>query len=249
MTDEEAATHEVSLPGMLQDMVLETADVDEFLSRLAQLAADHFSSRDNNVLCAVTLLRPRTKATIASSSEDAAAMDQVQFRFDDGPCLRAAREGQIYVVSNFATDTRFGGYSLAATEHGIHSALGIPIPLDGFAAAGLNLYAPQTEVFGTEEVAAAEELAREMSRSLRLAVRLANLNQVSAQLKDAMSSRTAIDVAAGIIMAQNRCGHDTAMSILKAASNGRNVKLHQVATAVIEGIGQQAPETHFQSKF
>lgn len=239
--------NDVSLPGMLQDMVLESADVDEFLSRLAQMAADNFSSSDNNVLCAVTLLRPQTKTTIASSSQDAAAMDQVQFRFDDGPCLRAAREGQIYVVSDFSTDTRFGGYSKAATEYGIHSALGIPIPLDGFAAAGLNLYAPQREAFGTQEIAAAEGMAQEMSRALRLAVRLAHLTQVSAQLKAAMSSRTAIDVAAGIIMAQNRCGHDTAMGILKAASNGRNMKLHQVATAVIEAIGQQAPETHFKS--
>ena len=247
MTDEEAVTSEVSLPGMLQDMVLESADVDTFLSRLAQLAADKFSSRDNNVLCAVTLLRPRTKATIASSSQDAAAMDQVQFRFDDGPCLRAAREGQIYAVSDFTTDTRFGGYSKAATDHGIHSALGIPIPLDGLAAAGLNLYAPQTDAFGTEEVLAAEGMAQEMSRALRLAVRLAHLTEVSTQLKAAMSSRTAIDVAAGIIMAQNRCGHDTAMSILKAASSGRNMKLHQVAAAVIGGIGQQVPETHFQS--
>lgn len=228
-------------------MVLESSDVDEFLSRLAQLAADKFSSRNNNVLCAVTLLRPQTKTTIASSSQDAAAMDQVQFRFDDGPCLRAAREGQIYVVSDFTTDTRFGGYSQAAMDHGIHSALGVPIPLDGFAAAGLNLYAPQTAAFGTEEVLAAEGMAQEMSRALRLAVRLAHLTEVSAQLKAAMGSRTAIDVAAGIIMAQNRCGHDTAMSILKAASSGRNMKLHQVATAVIEGIGQQVPETHFQS--
>lgn len=247
VTAEEAVMNEVSLPGMLQDMVLESADVDEFLTRLAKLAAEKLSTGANGVLCAVTLLRPRTKATIASSSESAEAMDKVQFRFDDGPCLRAAREGQVYVVSDFATDTRFAGYSAAAIENGIHSALGLPIQLDGFAAAGLNLYAPQADAFGAEEILAAEALALEASRSLRLAVRLAHLSDVSEQLRAAMSSRTSIDVAAGIIMAQNRCGHDTAMSILKAASSGRNMKLHQVATAVIEGIGQQVPETHFQS--
>ncbi|WP_461171192.1 GAF domain-containing protein [Arthrobacter sp. Z1-15] len=247
MTDEKTAINVVSLPGRLQDMVLESADVDVFLSGLAQLAADHFSATDNNVLCAVTLLRPQTRTTIASNSQNAAVMDQVQFRFDDGPCLRAAREGLVYVVSDFTTDARFGGYSKAATEHGIHSALGVPIPLDGLAAAGLNLYAPKTEAFGDKEVVAAEGMAQEMSRALRLAVRLAHMTEASQQLKAAMSSRTSIDVAAGIIMAQNRCSHDTAMSILKAASNGRNMKLHLVVAAVIEAIGQQTPETHFKS--
>ena len=247
VTREEPVINEVSLPGMLQDMVLESTDVDDFLTELAKLAAQRFSSSGSEVLCAVTLLRPRNKATIASSSEAAQVMDEVQYRFDDGPCLRAAREGQIYVVSDFATDTRFAGYSKAATDHGIRSALGIPIPLDGFAAAGLNIYAPKTDAFGSGEILAAEEMAREASRSLRLAVRLAHLADVSEQLKAAMSSRTTIDVAAGIIMAQNRCSHDTAMSILKAASSGRNMKLRDVAAAVVASIGQHSPETHFQA--
>ena len=247
VTGEEAVLNGVSLPGMLQDMVLESAGVDEFLTRLAKLAARKMSTEDNAVLCAITLLRPRTKATIASSSDSAEAMDQVQFRFDDGPCLRAAREGQTYVVTDFATDTRFAGYSRAATDHGIRSALGVPIPLDGFAAAGLNLYAPHPDAFGADSVLAAEEMAGEISGALRLAVRLAHLTEVSEQLKAAMSSRTTIDVAAGIVMAQNRCSHDTAMSILKAASSGRNMKLHDVAAAVLTSIGQQSPETHFQA--
>ena len=61
-----------------------------------------------------------------------------------------------------------------------------------------------------------------------------------------MTSRTTIDVAAGIIMAQNRCSHETAMSILKAASSGRNLKVAEIATAVVTSIGQQVPRTHFE---
>jgi AmiR/NasT family two-component response regulator len=62
-----------------------------------------------------------------------------------------------------------------------------------------------------------------------------------------MNSRTTIDVAAGIIMGQNRCSHDTAMTILKAASSGRNVKLADIAAAVVASIGQGLPETHFDA--
>ncbi len=235
------------LPGVLQDMVLESADVNEFLDALAKLAADVLSVDGAEVFCCVTLLRPRTKGTVASSNEQALLMDEVQYSFDDGPCLRAAREGQVYVVADFTSEERFGGYARAIADHGLRSALGVPIPLDGLAAAGLNLYSARPGAFDEQVIATAAELAREASKSLRMAVRVAQLAETGEQLKAAMSARTTIDVAAGIIMGQNRCSHETAMTILKAASNGRNKKLADVAAAVLTSIGQQAPTTHFES--
>lgn len=238
---------EVSLPGMLQDMVLESSDVNEFLGGLAKLASDALSSEGNEVFCGVTLLRPRSKGSVASSSEQAQSMDEVQYQFDDGPCLRAAREGQVYVVADFLTESRFGDYTKAITDHGIRSALGVPIPLDGLAAAGLDLYSTRPDAFDEAVITAAVDLAREASKSLRMAVRVAHLADTGEQLRAAMNSRTTIDVAAGIIMGQNRCSHDTAMTILKAASSGRNRKLVDIAAAVVTSIGQQLPETHFEA--
>jgi GAF domain-containing protein len=219
--------------------------VKDFLTNLAGLAAEKFSSSGSEVLGAVTLLRPRAKATVASSSEHARQLDEVQYAFNDGPCLRAAREEKTFTVTDFRTETRFGGYPEAIADHGILAALGVPIPLDGDAQAGLNLYAPTADYFTADRVAAAEVLAREASRSLRTAVRIAKLTDTSENLKAAMSSRTTIDLAAGIIMAQNRCSHDTAISILKAASSGRNIKLNLVAASVVNSINQQVPRTHF----
>ncbi|WP_223263106.1 GAF and ANTAR domain-containing protein [Arthrobacter sp. NamB2] len=238
---------EVSLPGMLQDMVLDSADVNEFLEGLAKVAASELSTEGREVFSGITLLRPRSKGSVASSSEQAQRMDEVQYQFDDGPCLRAAREGQVYTVSDFRTEPRFGNYTRAIAEHGIRSALGVPIPLDGLAASGLNLYSTRPDAFDDAAIAEAVELAREASKSLRMAVRIAHLADTASNLKAAMNSRTTIDVAAGIIMGQNRCSHETAMTILKAASSGRNKKLADVAAAVVTSIGQQVPETHFDA--
>ncbi len=240
------AVDEVPLAGMLQDMVLESIDVEEFLTNLAKLAAGKFSSRGEEVLGAVTLLRPRSKTTVASSSDHARRMDEVQYAFDDGPCLRAAREEKTYTVTDFRTETRFGEYTHAISGQGLLSALGIPIPIEDDARAGLNLYAPTANYFTAQDIAEAEVLAREASKSLRMAVRIAKLTDTSEHLKTAMSSRTVIDVAAGIIMGQNRCSHDTAMTILKAASSGRNIRLNAVAAKVVESLGQEAPSTHFE---
>ncbi|WP_434995278.1 GAF and ANTAR domain-containing protein [Arthrobacter sp. Ld5] len=246
MTDQQILG-ELSLPGMLQDMVLDSSDINEFLDGLARLAADTLSGPDRNVMCGVTLLRSRFTGTVASSSEQAKLMDEVQYAFDDGPCIRAARDGQVYSVDDFLQEERFGDYTAAIAGHGIRSAIGVPIPLDGHAAAGLNLYAARPHAFDDDAIAAAVQLATEASRFLRMAVRVAHLTDTGEHLRAAMSSRTTIDVAAGIIMGQNRCSHEAAITILKAASSGRNVKLAEVAAAVITSIGQQLPETHFVS--
>jgi GAF domain-containing protein len=227
--------------------VLESSDIQHFLDGLVKVAAEALSSNGTEMLCGITLLRPRAKGTVASSSEHALLMDEIQYQFDDGPCLRAAREGQIYVVADFRQETRFGAYPKAISEHGLLSALGVPIPLDGLAAAGLNFYSSEPRAFDEAMIAAASDLAREASQSLRMAVRVAHLTDTGEQLREAMSSRTTIDVAAGIIMGQNRCSHETAMTILKAASSGRNMKLAEIASAVVTSIGQQPPETHFDA--
>jgi hypothetical protein len=237
---------DVFVPGMLQDMVLESSDVEQFLTNLAKLAAERFSSPDAEVLAAVTLLRPRIETTVASSNDQARKMDEIQYAFDDGPCLRAARRGTVHTVADFRTETRFGQYPEAIAGHGILSVLGVPIPLDGDAHAGLNLYASTAGHFTAEDTIEAEVLARQASQALRTAVRIAKAVNTSTHLTAAMNTRTIIDVAAGIVMAQNRCSHDTAMTILKAASSGRNIKLNAVAAAVVvQSLGQKMPTTHF----
>ncbi|MBG6182513.1 hypothetical protein IWX65_000446 [Arthrobacter sp. CAN_A214] len=144
-------------------------------------------------------------------------------------------------------DQRWPEYQDAIAEHGIRSILGVPIPLNGDANCALNLYATTPRAFPDDAVLTAETFAREASASLRLAVRIAQLTETSDNLRSAMTSRTTIDLAAGIIMGQNRCSHDAAMTILKAASSARNTKLRDVATQVLASVGQQPPETHFDN--
>jgi GAF domain-containing protein len=236
-----------AVPGLLQDMVLDSPDVEGFLADLASLAADHFTGTGQQVFCGITLLRPRKTHTVASSSAQALRMDEVQYAFGDGPCLTAARTNEAVYVPNIHHEPRWPEYLAAIAGHGIGSILGVPIPLDGDAASGLNLYSTHPSGFDDTARHAAGVFAREASQSLRLAVRIANLTDTAENLKAAMDSRTTIDVAAGIIMAQNRCSQDTAMMILKAASSARNTKLRDVAAAVVASTGHSAPSANFQN--
>ena len=57
--------------------------------------------------------------------------------------------------------------------------------------------------------------------------------------------RNAVIMAVGIIMAQNRCSQLEAFEILKTASSTRNSKLHDVAAAVVNSLGQGPARTHY----
>ncbi|MBG6185375.1 GAF domain-containing protein [Arthrobacter sp. CAN_A214] len=231
---------------LLQDMVLASEHVQQFLDGLVTIASAAFTSAYGEVFCGVTLLRPRSMASVASSSDEARLMDEVQYGFDDGPCLRAAREGNTVHIPDFRTESRFPQYREAIAGHGIRSALGIPIRLEAGASAGLDFYSTEPNAFTDTSIAVAEGIARDASKSLRLAVRIATLDDASEQLRAAMESRTAIDLAVGAIMGQNRCSQDEAVAILRTASNGRNIKLRDLADNLLASLGQTGPvRTHF----
>ena len=232
--------------GLLQDLVLDSHDVEEFLTKLVTIAGRTLSAEDDEVLCGVTLLRERSKTTIASNGPAAQTMDELQYSFNDGPCLRAAREDAVHYVCDVAREERFPAFCRAIARNGIKSALGVPIPLEGDARAALNFYSPLVNAFSEDAVAAAQRFAEEVSASLRLAVRIAGLTDSTADMRAAMESRTTIDLAAGVIMGQNRCSQDAAMEILKLASSSRNIKLRDVAASVLESLGQGPVRTHFE---
>ncbi|MHA7284430.1 ANTAR domain-containing protein [Arthrobacter sp. TMS2-4] len=251
MPDERELAREVeqdTVTALLQDLVMESDDVQEFLTGLVTIASEAFSGAYGEVLCGVTLLRPHSMVTVASSSEEAQRMDEIQYGFDDGPCLRAAREGETVHIADFLTETRFPEYRKAIAANGIRSALGVPIRLDAGASAGLDFYSTEAHTFDEKAIAVAEGLARDASRSLRLAVRIAHLGEEARNRQTAMESRTAIDMAVGAIMAQNRCGQDEAIGILRRASNSRNVKLKDLSEGILTSLGHTGPiRTHFTS--
>jgi GAF domain-containing protein len=232
----------------LQDMVLHTTDAGEFLNQLAVFTAETFSAPGQELFCGITLIRPRKAETVASSNEEAQRLDEVQYRFGDGPCLTAAREHTlVHIPDTLHSAQRWPDY-LSAIEHlGVRSILGVPLLLDGQADAGVNLYSRQPNSFRAATISAVQAYATQASKAVRLAVRMAALSDAKEDLEAAMSSRTVIDLAVGIIMAQSRCGQEAAVGILKRASSSRNMKLRDVAAAVVASTSQDSVQTHFES--
>ena len=66
-----------SLSEYMQDLVLDTGDVEEFLDELVRFSVQALS-RDTEIPCGITLLRHRKAGTVASSSAEAKITDEIQ---------------------------------------------------------------------------------------------------------------------------------------------------------------------------
>lgn len=233
--------------GRLDEFVLASSQVEDFLRDLAVFAANDLSWPGSAVSCGVTLVRHKRPTTVASSDERARAMDEVQYKAKDGPCLSAIREGGTVHVPDLANDRRWPDYGAAVGEDKINSVLAVPFLAEKGARAALNLYAEGSHAFSDESIRRAEDFALHASTSLRLALRIAQLTDARNDLTEAMKSRTTIDLAAGVIMAENRCSQEDAMNILKKASSSRNIKLRDVAAAVLASISNEPVKTNFDA--
>jgi putative methionine-R-sulfoxide reductase with GAF domain len=140
----------------LQSLILESQDIGEFLDGLAHFSAQSLSTAGDEVLCGITLLRDRKAATVASSSEYARKMDEIQYSFGDGPCMTASREQITIHVPDLHVEQRWPEYAATVLEHGVRSILAVPFNLEGDARAALNLYSEQIGRFDSSALEKAE---------------------------------------------------------------------------------------------
>ncbi|MEF3120641.1 GAF and ANTAR domain-containing protein [Kocuria flava] len=230
----------------LQDLLLESEDIAGFLEEFTRTMAAAFSGGGQSH-CAVTLIRHRRGTTVASSSPEAALLDEVQYGFEEGPCLTAVRERRTVHVPDLRTDGRWPAYAEAAGKVGVRAVLGVPFELEDEAQAGFNVYAERPGAFDDDTVRTVQREVLLASKGLRLAVRLARHREEREDLRAAMRSRTPIDLAVGIVMGQNRCSQERAVEILKAASSHRNVKLSDLAADLVATVGRGPAATHFEA--
>src|SRR6202012_616808 len=128
----------------LQDALLSTQSVEQFLHELADLAA---RLGEGGLSCGMTMQPSGRPVTVACSDPLAAQVDEVQYRLDDGPCLQALREKRLLRIGDTAEQARGPGFGAEAAPHGIRSCLAPPLTGDGKPVGALNLYARAASAF------------------------------------------------------------------------------------------------------
>jgi hypothetical protein len=230
----------------LQSILVGSENGVEFLSGLSSLAAAAVSEAAGDAIeCAVTLKVKRRPATAAGSSARAIELDHIEQELGDGPCIRALREMAPVIIDDVDRDPRWQALNRRLAEHNVRSTLGVPLEITGDASAALNFFATKPGVFTADVYDKAVGFAAAAHNTLNLSVRINNAQSRADDLEAAMQSRTAINLACGVIMAQNRCSQEDAMEILTKVSSNRNRKLRDVASELIEQLSGSSARTHF----
>lgn len=222
----------------LQAILVDSMAVEEFVAGVAERAAQRVAPHTH---VSVTLVRQGHPTTVASSDARAAACDEVEYAAGSGPCLTAIEERRTIAVAEISEETRWRAWRNAALGEGFRSSAALPASVYEGVDMALNLYSEDRDAWDGPAMARAELYAEEVGRALMLCLRATEQARVNTELRAALASRATIDQAMGVIMAQNRCSADEAFAVLRRASQHRNVKLRDVAAAVIQGITGVAP--------
>lgn len=221
----------------LQSLLLDSPSLDAFLTDVAKLAAAVVPSAS----CGITARRDGRPLTVASSDARAEEVDEVQYGADEGPCLQTLRTGAAVDVPDLSTDGRWPKYQPHALDHGVRSSLSLPLAVDGSTVGALNLYGYQPAAFDGAARRQVELFAAQAAAALTLVLRTIGLVEDRANLEQALISRTVIDQAVGILMAQQGCTGDEAFGLLRAHSQNNNRKLRDVAADLITRVTGRPP--------
>jgi GAF domain-containing protein len=184
----------------------------------------------------VTVLRDDNPDSLAWTDRHTLAVDRAQYGTGEGPCLEAARSGQVQRVSVPDVAQRWPAFAEAAAELGIGSYLSAPLFIDDEYHGSLNLYGKQSHGFLELDAALLELYTTAAKAALRNARRYLHARRHTAELQQALTSRAAIDQAKGILMAAHRIGSDDAFTMLVDRSQRENRKLRDLAEEFVDKV-------------
>ena len=223
----------------LQGLLLTAPEVETFLREVACLAAELV---DPLASVGITVRYGGELLTVASSDDRAALIDGEQYLVGRGPCLEALTSGRVVEVKDQRVETRWGAYVDLARGHGVLSTLSLPLFIDERAIGALNLYSSErVDAFVGDVRQRALEFAERASAALTLAIRYDAQAKTAHQLEQALASRTVIDQAIGILMAQQACDAHTAFELLRRHSQNNNRRLREVAQDLITHVSGRPP--------
>ena len=209
------------------------------LTRIAGLAVQAVPGAQG---AGLTLLEQDRPQTVVATDAFVHEVDDVQYGVGEGPCLLAVAEGRTIASGNLGGDPRWPRFGPRAGRLGVHSALSIPLLVDGMPIGVLNVYARPRDGFGPDAAGLGEAFAGPAAVSVANAKSLAQAERLVGQLSEALRSRAEIDQAIGIVMSRTGGTSEQAFTRLRVSSQQRNVKLHQVARELVAEAVARARE-------
>ncbi|MFI6044664.1 GAF and ANTAR domain-containing protein [Nocardia sp. NPDC051321] len=219
---------------------------DEVAESLCAIADAVARMLPNHPMAGVTLVHGHGTIVGGSSAAHAMLVEETQRSEGYDPCLQAIDTAQQVSVHDVAAEHRWGGYSNRMLAFGVKSIYAQPLSVDGAAVGALSLYSTQPNGFTDRIRRAADLTAEHLGVLLAVATDTARQAELTEQLRATLASRSTIDQALGILMAERRCDRDAAFEVLRRRSQQRNVRVADLAVEMIRTVTGRAPAApHF----
>jgi GAF domain-containing protein len=178
-------------------------------------------------LVGISVVHPGGIDTPAGSDEALNRIDELQFKLKEGPCFDALRSHETVQSGDLATDRRWPKWGpLVSKEIGVASIVSYRLFTTEDTLGALNLYSRRPDAFDTDDVYNGQALAAHVAIALAA-------SQNAAHLELAITNRTVIGQAEGILMERFGITAEQAFAVLRRVSQGRNVKHNHVAEELV----------------
>jgi GAF domain-containing protein len=204
-------------------------DESELLQIAVDLAVRIINGGDH---AGISVVQGRERSTRVASDDVVRRGDALQYQLDEGPCLDAVRWQETVISRNLGEEARWPEWTpRAVSVLGVKAMMSLwlnasvnPDRTDSYGA--LNLYSDSIDPFGPNEYAIAQGLAAQIS------VALAAHREIRGR-GIAMSSRTIIGQAEGILMERLGIDADQAFTYLRRVSQSENRKLIMICHEIV----------------
>jgi GAF domain-containing protein len=204
-------------------------------SLLQQVADLTKTVMPGNPETSVLLLVRDRPTTVVSTGQLATDLDERQYERGHGPCLHAARTGELTEIADTRTDRRWPDYTPRAAERGNLSSLSIPLTIDEDeqVSGALNIYAREPGAFDADARAAATGFAPYAAIAVANMHAYDSARNMAEHLQVALETRAVIDQAKGILMERHKLTADQAFQVLSRASMNSNRKVRDIADHLV----------------
>jgi transcriptional regulator with GAF, ATPase, and Fis domain len=173
---------------------------------------------------------------MASSSEQVRLLELFQLQNDQGPCLDAFAAGARVSHAELSTAAdRWPRFAAAAADAGFAAVDALPMRLRSDVIGALNLFRTSPGALSDTALRAAQALVDVATIGLLQERSIRHQEILTEQLQAALHSRVIIEQAKGLVAERLGIDMDGAFAALRGHARSRNLKLSDVARAVIEG--------------
>ncbi len=204
--------------------LLDERGVDATLDRICSLAVE---TVEGCQAAGISIAEGKRVTSRSTTDELPSLLDQIQTDTQEGPCVDAIKEHEVFMTGSLADEERALEFARRAHElTGVNSVLSLRLFAKEDTMGSLNLYSKARDAFDDEDIAVGSVFAAHAAVALAGATR-------EAQLEAKADTRDVIGMAKGMIMAQQGISDDEAFDILRRASQRANVKLREMAERMV----------------